>query len=259
MIPTIWGNHFWKTLHYISLEYPNFPTENDKNAMKNIINALPYLLPCIECRFHIKKNLEIYPLTDDILSIKLKLVLWLHNLHNMVNIMLKKNTMTFEEAMLSLFKNKNTEISIEIANIPDHNDTFEELLNDFNNIRYSKNLNNNDIININNIYDKYQEELNRNNKILEQTKKSEEEFKKNKSVEFINDLEKRKLEIKKRLEEIKYKKLYESYNHVTPVIEYQTNINIKLLTNLFFNEMKKSDKLTKHHLYIGLKLIYSCF
>jgi hypothetical protein len=104
--PAIWGLHFWKTLHYVSWGYPLYPDTKDKESFKNIIDSLEYMLPCGECRRHVKDNLKSMPLTDEILSIKLKLILWVFNLHNMVSSMTGKKTMQFEYAIVSLISDK---------------------------------------------------------------------------------------------------------------------------------------------------------
>ena len=50
--PSIWGPHGWKFMHYVSLGYPNNPTENDKLNYKT--------LSCLILYFLLLKNLYYY-------------------------------------------------------------------------------------------------------------------------------------------------------------------------------------------------------
>jgi hypothetical protein len=62
--PNIWGPHLWKSLHYITLGYPDNPDELTKNNTKNLFMSLKYVLPCAKCRFNYSQHLEKYPLND---------------------------------------------------------------------------------------------------------------------------------------------------------------------------------------------------
>lgn len=99
----IWGPAFWTTCHYITISYPFMPNKEDKEHVKSFFELLQHLLPCPWCRIHYKQNLEINPLTDDILSIKLKLILWVIDMHNYVNKQLGKDEVMIEDALISLF------------------------------------------------------------------------------------------------------------------------------------------------------------
>lgn len=97
--PKLWGKHFWATAHYITISYPNNPTDKEKDNVKNFFGLLAELLPCANCRAHYKNNLKMFPLTDDILNSKYKLIEWLVNLHNEVNGRTGKNIISVEEAI----------------------------------------------------------------------------------------------------------------------------------------------------------------
>ena len=47
MRPEIWGPHAWIFLHSVTLEYPDNPTDEDKQNMINFIDSLGNVLPCI--------------------------------------------------------------------------------------------------------------------------------------------------------------------------------------------------------------------
>ena len=69
----------------------HFFSANLKNEKKNIysefIKTLVFVLPCEECRKHLRNNLKILPL-----DFKGDTFEWSCNLHNLVNTQLKKPT-----------------------------------------------------------------------------------------------------------------------------------------------------------------------
>lgn len=104
--PTIWGSCSWKFMHYITMGYPEQPSEEVKKNTYNFYISLKYLLPCEKCRSNFSYHLTKHPLTDTILSSKNNLINWLIDIHNEVNISIGKPTMTYNEA-LDIYKNEN--------------------------------------------------------------------------------------------------------------------------------------------------------
>ena len=86
--PDKWGVYGWKFIHHIALGYPKIPTTNDKNNYKSFFSLIGNVLPCHICSDHYNNNLLIYPLTDEVLSDKIKFINWTIDMHNAVN---KKN------------------------------------------------------------------------------------------------------------------------------------------------------------------------
>ena len=80
--PTLWGKSGWIFLHSISLEYPEKPTEEDKNNYKIFYNSIQYVLPCSKCRNNYTKSIQKRKLTDDILTSRDKLINWLIDIRN---------------------------------------------------------------------------------------------------------------------------------------------------------------------------------
>jgi hypothetical protein len=109
--PKIWGKSYWEVLHTITFAYPDSPNQEDKSNVKNFFIALKPMLPCETCRLHYAKNLEVYPLTDDILSSKYKLISWIVNLHNEVNKRTGKPIFTVED-VINKYTNKSNDSSI---------------------------------------------------------------------------------------------------------------------------------------------------
>ena len=103
--PKLWGPSAWSFLHYITLAYPNNPTDIDKINIQNVFNNIGNVLPCEACRFNYSKNLLKHPLNDMALNSKNNLINWLINIHNEVNIENGKNILTYDE-VIKLYFNK---------------------------------------------------------------------------------------------------------------------------------------------------------
>jgi hypothetical protein len=99
----IWGKSFWQMCHFITFSYPNEPTEIDKNNIKQFFELLKHLLPCTFCRSHYNKNIQLTPLTDEILDTKFLLILWCIKLHNTVNLQINKKEISLEDSLIALF------------------------------------------------------------------------------------------------------------------------------------------------------------
>ena len=68
--PQLWGPHLWKFMHYLTLSYPDNPTNIDMNKFKNFFTMIGEYLPCEKCRVHYKNHNNNFPLTENILSSK---------------------------------------------------------------------------------------------------------------------------------------------------------------------------------------------
>lgn len=99
--PSIWGRNAWDFLEHIVFAYPIKPTNIDKQNMKNFFNAIGPILPCEKCRVNYSSHLQKIPLTDTALSSRYNLINWLTQIHNQVNIMNNKPTMTYTDAVMN--------------------------------------------------------------------------------------------------------------------------------------------------------------
>ena len=97
--PSLWGPSSWKFLHYITVGYPEKPSDEIKKNTYNFFMALKYLLPCEKCRYDYANHLNKYPLLDDILSSRTKLINWLINIHNEVNMSTNKPIIDYGKAL----------------------------------------------------------------------------------------------------------------------------------------------------------------
>ena len=96
--PDIWGPVIWHALHYITLGYPDNPTDDDKEKYKQFFTLLSDTIPCSICANHFSENLKKMPLDDNSLKNKESLVKWLIDVHNVVNEMNKKPIVKYEDA-----------------------------------------------------------------------------------------------------------------------------------------------------------------
>jgi hypothetical protein len=106
--PNIWGPHGWKFMHYVSLGYPETPTENDKQNYKNFYYSLQHVLPCEKCAQNYSHNLKKNPI-DNHLGTRDTLVKWAIDIHNKVNQELEKSELNYDEA-ISLYLNEETHV-----------------------------------------------------------------------------------------------------------------------------------------------------
>jgi hypothetical protein len=96
--PSVWGPIFWHTIHVTALSYPSNPTYAQKKAAKEYYESLTELIPCPICREHYKVHLQKLPLTPH-LDRREDLFRWTVELHNEVNTMLGKPTVTEMESI----------------------------------------------------------------------------------------------------------------------------------------------------------------
>ena len=90
MTPDVWGPHGWKFIHYITLGYPEYPTQMQKDKYKAFFLLLKDVLPCSLCANHYKENLQKYPISEQILNSRDKFIKWGIDIHNSVNKLNKK-------------------------------------------------------------------------------------------------------------------------------------------------------------------------
>lgn len=98
MQPYIWGKYLWTSIHYISLGYSQYPTNDEKIEYKDFFENLFKVLPCYACSQNYKEHLIKLPITDEVLKNTKSLFKWTVDLHNLVNKNLDKKITSVEEA-----------------------------------------------------------------------------------------------------------------------------------------------------------------
>jgi hypothetical protein len=235
---SVWGPIYWKMFHYVTLTYPIVPTQLHIEKIQNFFcDIVPILLPCHICRKHYTKNLELNPLTDEILEIKFKLVIWLLNMHNYVNKQLGKDEMAYEDALVSLFipehikeKKKEENSHYEQKNSLYAEDKLKKMIDNLVYVPSSENYN----YNIDEFI-KFKECQLKNKKEEEKLKKEFEEKEREKLMK-----EKSKEEIE--LIEKNIKKRQEEYQKYIQDMMNKSKLNTQIIDNNIVNiEVKKQD------------------
>ena len=90
----IWGPPAWTFLHTITFNYPNNPSEKDKQNYYTFFDSLKYVLPCDKCKKHYRDNSR--DLKDNLNS-RDDLVKWLIDIHNDVNIKNNKSVWSYAD------------------------------------------------------------------------------------------------------------------------------------------------------------------
>jgi hypothetical protein len=121
----IWGPVLWFYLHIMSFNYPNNPTQTQKNHYKDFIYNLRFVLPCKYCRINLINNLKEHPITNNDLKNRETFSRYIYNLHNIINKMLNKK------------------IKISYEEVRDKYEHFRARCNDVNNVNENKNNENN--------------------------------------------------------------------------------------------------------------------
>ena len=114
--PDVWGPHGWKFIHFITMGYPDNPSEEDKKMYKNFFEMLGYVIPCRICGDHYKGHIKKHPIDNDILKNKESLMTWGVDIHNIVNKNNGKKIYSVEEGIADIIKN-NKVCSVIVNNI----------------------------------------------------------------------------------------------------------------------------------------------
>jgi len=95
--PDAFGPAFWYTLHNSSTTYPNNPTDVIKFNMSQLLNTLPLLVPCVNCKEHFYSFIRQTNLNDVVAS-RESLFKFFVDTHNYVNRRYGKPEMFLEQA-----------------------------------------------------------------------------------------------------------------------------------------------------------------
>jgi ABC-type transport system involved in multi-copper enzyme maturation permease subunit len=143
--PDVWGPHGWKFIHFVALGYPKNPNLKDRENYKTFFNILSSILPCSICNEHLKQNLIKFPLTDEILSDRIKLLNWTIDLHNEVNKKNNKKIINYNEGLNLLINNfqnstgSQEELNSTITNLHDFTKSQERIDHNITNKKSSNN------------------------------------------------------------------------------------------------------------------------
>lgn len=105
--PKLWGPEGWHFIHYVALNYPERPTQKDKNNYLKFLNSLTETLPCPGCAYNFAEKLKNHPPP---LDNRIKFFEWTVDMHNQVNVSNGKPKITYEKALKDLSKKRDNQI-----------------------------------------------------------------------------------------------------------------------------------------------------
>jgi len=98
-LPSVWGSHFWFTLHNGAAHHPLHASPIVANKMKNFLLSFPYMIPCDDCANHAKAYIDKHiKELDMICSGRHNLFKFFVDMHNMVNKRFGKPIVSLHEA-----------------------------------------------------------------------------------------------------------------------------------------------------------------
>lgn len=112
--PQIWGPEGWHFIHFVALNYPINPTDEDKRRYNSFFQSLKHTLPCEGCSYNFGEKLKKHPPR---LEDRKSLFEWTVDMHNEVNISTGKPKITYDEAIKKIsekgeLKNKKEDLKI---------------------------------------------------------------------------------------------------------------------------------------------------
>jgi hypothetical protein len=117
-----WGPDGWKLLHCIAQNYPENPSNTEKDTYSIFFESIKYVLPCIYCRISYTQYIDELPIVK-YLNNKKGLTKWIYLIHNKVNDKLRKQGLLHYEdpsydSVYKLYKNYLIEVNNNIEKIP---------------------------------------------------------------------------------------------------------------------------------------------
>ena len=106
--PDTWGPHGWKFIHYVTMGYPEKPTNIQKNQYRNFFLSLGDVIPCILCKNNYIDHLKEYPLNEEALRNKTNLMAWGIKVHNLVNKSNNKKEIPIQQGIQMIKDNDDT-------------------------------------------------------------------------------------------------------------------------------------------------------
>lgn len=105
--PTVFGPIKWNDFHLTIENYPNNPSEEDKNFYYDLLTYyIPKSLPCNACSISSLLDEEENPMVYDDLKDRSTLRIWGINKHNRINKKLGKKELSIKEATNEIYKLK---------------------------------------------------------------------------------------------------------------------------------------------------------
>ena len=98
----VWGPYYWFVLMTMAVSYPMKPNEITKKKYYEYIHNLPLFMPNDKIGSKFEKLLDKYPVTPYLDSREM-FTRWVQFIHNRVNIVLGKPSMSYADAMAAYY------------------------------------------------------------------------------------------------------------------------------------------------------------
>jgi hypothetical protein len=95
--PTIFGKHFWGTMHLAALGSPQKFEASHVTAYSTFYKQIPNVIPCQSCGTHLSEIYQLLPI-EPALSGSQALFEWTVGVHNAVNRRLGKSEVSIDDA-----------------------------------------------------------------------------------------------------------------------------------------------------------------
>ena len=105
--PKLWGSEGWHFIHFVALNYPEKPSEEDKNNYYKFLKSLEFTIPCEGCAYNFSEKLKKSPPN---LNSRKEFFEWTVDVHNQVNKQNGKKILSYKEAYKKTFKKRDIEI-----------------------------------------------------------------------------------------------------------------------------------------------------
>lgn len=102
--PSVWGPHYWFTLHTIALNYPLYPNDVSKKKYYEFVQNIPMFIPDLTISDNFSKILDRYPVTP-YLDSRESFIKWMHFIHNKINHFLEKDDVEMIDALNTYYIN----------------------------------------------------------------------------------------------------------------------------------------------------------
>ena len=100
--PGKWGQSMWRMLHGLALLVRTEPDREKTDLMYVLLHTLRLLLPCRMCRENMERHMHRMPIParrDGEAESAESVRVWLHDMHNAVNVIRGKRTVSFQAGM----------------------------------------------------------------------------------------------------------------------------------------------------------------
>jgi hypothetical protein len=93
-----WGPHYWLFLHACAYNYPNNPNSITKRKYYDLIQNMPLFIPDEEMGNRFAALLDNYPVSP-YLDCRESFIIWMHFIHNKINVILGKPTVSLYSSL----------------------------------------------------------------------------------------------------------------------------------------------------------------